>query len=211
MNPRKILTARRCHVNKLRVFLILIAAVAVLVMPLFAQETAEKKVPEAAAKAPEEGAFKLIKIEPFDYCAVEMTGTYEQHAGAFMSLYSGAAQQGLPMDQMPFGVYWNSPENTPEEDLKWEIGFAVPEGTEVKAPLVKKRWEHTDLIWTRYEGAYDSPEMNSLYDEIFEWAGKHGYEPAGPFMEKFLDSPEPDESGEYSGTVEIMVPVVKKK
>jgi len=198
-------------VKGLHLVLILAAAVSMTALPLSAQQTGEKKAPEKVEKASETGEITLIEAEPFSYCAVEMTGSYTQHPNAFMALYSGAAQQGLSMEQVPFGVYWNSPEDTPEEDLKWEIGFIVPDGAEIAAPLVKKKWEYTHHVTARFTGVYDSPELQALYGRIMEYAGKNGLEPAGPCMEKFLDSPEPDESGEYSGMVEIYFPVVKKQ
>ena len=194
-----------------RAFPFLATVIFMAVLPLSAQETAEKKAPEKAEKVAGAEEIKLIETKPFHYCAVEMTGSYEQHPNAFMALYGGAGQQGLPMDQIPFGVYWNSPEETPEEELKWEIGFAVPDDAEIAAPLVKKQWEYTHHVTARFTGTYDSPELQALYVRIFEWAQKNGYEPAGPCMEKFLDSPVPDESGEFSGTVEVFFPVVKKE
>lgn len=194
-----------------RVFLMIAAASLLVAMPLSAQETPEKKAPAKAEKTAAAEEIKLVETEPFSYCAVEMTGSYEQHPNAFMALYSGAAQQGLPMDQMPFGIYWNSPEETPEEELKWEIGFMVPGDAEIAAPLAKKKWEYTHHVTARFTGVYDSPELQEFYGKIMAYAAKNGFEPAGPMMEKFLDSPEPDESGEFSGTVEIFFPVVKKK
>lgn len=197
--------------KKLRLLLILAAAISLLALPLTAQETDEKKVPEKVEKTTDEGEIKLIESKPFYYCAIEMTGSYEQHPSAFMSLYSAAAQQSLPMDETPFGIYWNRPDGTPEEELKWDIGFAIPDDAEIKEPLKKKKWDYTHLLTAGFEGAYESLEMYSVHAAMYEWAEKNGYEPAGPMMEKFLNTPMPNDKGEIIGKVEMIVPVVKKK
>jgi len=74
----------------------------------------------------------------FSYCAVEMTGSYDQHEAAFTKLFEEAMKQGI-YGGMPFGVYWNSPADTPVEQLKWDVGFALPAGAAPKAPLAVKK------------------------------------------------------------------------
>ena len=183
------------------------AAVMILTLPLSAQEGNDKKATEEAGKTD----IELVEIEPFFYCAVEMTGSYTQHPQAFMKLYTKARKQGLSMAGMPFGIYWNSPDDTTEEDLKWEIGMPVPGNKEIAAPIVKKKWEHTTVLQRDFEGAIDSDEMRAVYYSMFEWIEKNGYELAGPMMEKFLNTPSPSEKGEMIGKVQIVFPVQKKK
>jgi DNA gyrase inhibitor GyrI len=194
----------------LQPLLILAAAASMLVQPLAAQETDGKKMPETVDKALDKGEISIVETKPFFYCALEMKGSYEQHTNGFMTMLKGAAQQGLPMDQTMFGVYWNSPENTPEEELKWEIGFTVPDDAEIKEPLAKKKWGYTHHVIALFEGAYDSPELGALYAAMLEWAGKNGYEPAGPCMERFVSAPAADDTGNFGGKVEVLIPVVKK-
>lgn len=183
------------------------AAVMILTLPLSAQEGNDKKATEGTGKTD----IELVEIEPFFYCSVEMTGSYEQHPDAFMKLYTEAGKQGLPMAGAPFGIYWNSPHDTAEEDLKWEIGMAVPEDKELLAPFSRKRWEHTLVVTKDFEGAFGSEEMSSAYVEVYGWIEKNGYELAGPMMEKFLSNPSPNEEGEFVGKVQIIFPVQKKK
>jgi effector-binding domain-containing protein len=197
--------------NKVRPILIVTAALVMIALSLPAQETLEKKAPEKIAEKHEEGEIKLHEIKPYSYCAIEMTGSYEQHATAFMTLYSAAGQQGLPMNETPFGIYWNSPNDTTAEELQWEIGFAVPADKEIKEPLKKKQWDYTLLVTTAFEGAFESSEMTDVYTKLYAWIDEHGYQQAGPLMEKFISNPMPNEKGDIVGKVEIVVPVEKKK
>ncbi|MDD4856874.1 MAG: GyrI-like domain-containing protein [Candidatus Krumholzibacteria bacterium] len=150
-----------------------------------------------------------LKVDTaFAYCALEMTGSYDQHGAAFQQLYGEAAKQGI-IGAMPFGIYWNSPSDTPAENLKWEIGFAVPAGKTPQAPLVLKKWEYTTMASLRYTGELGGEGMGKAMGAMYKWIGENGYRPAGPMMETYLSMPSPNEKGVFVGSMEIIVPVQK--
>ena len=62
-----------------------------------------------------------------------------------------------------------------------------------------------------FEGGIDSDELRAVYYAMYEWIGANGYEMAGPMLERFLNSPSPNEKGEFIGKVQIVFPVQKKK
>jgi DNA gyrase inhibitor GyrI len=154
---------------------------------------------------------RLVKAEPFAYCALEMKGSYDQHGAAFMNLYQAAGAQGLAMNQTPFGVYWNSPDNTPADSLRWDLGFAMTGTQTLSAPLVLKKWAFPLTASIFYEGSYGSQSMGAVYGKLYAWISQNGYRPAGPMMEKFLTMPTQGADGEYSGRVEIAIPVAPVK
>lgn len=165
----------------------------------------------AAQDAPEkkaENEAQIKEIKPFKYCALEMTGSYDQHETAYLKLYEEAGKQGLPTDQQPIGIYFNGPQQVPVEELKWEVGFEVPAEQAVQAPLLKKEWTFTTLASLVYEGKFDE-NMQSAYGKLFAWIGQNGYQMAGPLMEKSLSMPVKDENNMWSGKMEILVPVKK--
>ena len=158
----------------------------------------------------EEQVVKVKEIEPFLYCAVEMTGSYEQHPEAFQTLYEQAGIQGLGTDMSTFGIYHNDPSQVPEAELKWEVGFKLEEEAELEAPLVLKKWEHKLLAAIDYEGSFSGEALGLAFQKLFPWVGKNGYTPSGPTMEKFTDMPTQNSDGEWEGKVVILLPVVKK-
>jgi AraC family transcriptional regulator len=170
-----------------------------------AQETSQ---PQSTVKI---DSIQLKEIKPFVYCALEKTGSYNQHGEAFVKLYEEATKQSLDFDETPFGIYWNNPQDTPTEQLKWELGLILLTEQELKTPLTLKKWEMTNLITQNYEGPFDSPEMGKLYGGLFQWMGKNGYAPAGPMMEKFLGQPTQNDAGQWCGKVEIIWPIQKIK
>ena len=191
--------------RKVSLIVAVLAAAMILALPLSAQDKSVEEAKEAFKTDVE-----ITKIQAFSYCTVEMTGSYEQHPDAFMKLYTAAGQQGLPMNEVPFGIYYNSPDDADEKDLKWEIGFPIPKDKDVQAPLVKKEWKYTMVAQQEFTGAIDSDEMRAVYITMFEWIGMNGYELDGPMMERFLNTPMPNEKGEYIGKIQIVYPVKKK-
>jgi AraC family transcriptional regulator len=197
--------------RKLCVVLVLFALVALLGSLAWAQTAganAGAPADTSATQAEKPQEVELRTDTAFAYCALEMTGSYDQHSAAFEKLYAEAMKQGI-YGGTPFGVYWNSPGNTPVEKLAWDVGFVVPSSQAPKEPLKLKKWEFTTMAVLEYSGAFGGEGMTNAYNELFKWIGEHGYKPAGPMMETYLNIPSPNEQGVLVGSVEIVVPVEK--
>ena len=197
--------------RKLCCVLVLLALAALLGSAAWAQTAgtnAGVPVDTAAAQLETPKEVELRADTVFAYCALEMTGSYDQHSAAFEKLYAEAMKQGI-YGGTPFGVYWNSPGDTPVEKLAWDVGFIVPSSQAPKEPLKLKKWEFTTAAVLEYSGAFAGEGMTNAYNAIFKWIGEHGYKPAGPMMETFLNIPSPNEQGVLVGSVEIVVPVEK--
>lgn len=184
----------------------------ILIMSVWisAQESAKTDTSKKSEVRKPAGTVQLKTIRPFYYCAVEMTGDYSRHEIAFDSLYTLTSTQDVSLEGPPFGVYWNSPSDTPVEQLKWEIGFQVPDSAKVKEPLKLKQFGFSTLVGAEYQGAFDSPELRKLYGAVFTWIGQNQYRVCGPMIEKFLDIPEQKGNGSWGGQIEIWFPVVKQ-
>ena len=197
--------------RKLCCVLVLLALAALLGSVGWAQTAgtnAGVPVDTAAAQLETPKEVELRADTAFAYCALEMTGSYDQHSAAFEKLYAEAMKQGI-YGGTPFGVYWNSPGDTPVEKLAWDVGFIVSSSQAPKEPLKLKKWEFTTAAVLEYSGAFAGEGMTNAYNAIFKWIGEHGYKPAGPMMETFLNIPSPNEQGVLVGSVEIVVPVEK--
>jgi len=196
--------------RKLCCILVMLAVAAIVAAASRAQN--ECSVPVAQADTTGRGEVKpqveLRTDTAFAYCAIEMTGSYDQHGAAFTKLFQEAMNQGI-YGGMPFGVYWNSPANTPAEQLKWDVGFVLTPGSAPKPPLAIKKWDFTTMASLKYRGVFGGVDMDQAYGRLFKWIGENGYRPAGPMMEVFLNAPSPDENGVLYGAVEIIVPIQK--
>lgn len=157
---------------------------------------------------PEE-TITIKSIKPFAYAAIEMSGSYDNHGDAFMKLFEQAGSQGVPMDGIMFGVYYNNPYDTPEEELKWDVGLPAQTIETVEAPLVLKKWEFETVAVRVYEGPVDD-NFSAVYMSVITWIPENGYTVAGPVMERFLTQGSTDENGVWSGKIEINIPVLKQ-
>ncbi|MBN2541706.1 GyrI-like domain-containing protein [bacterium] len=167
---------------------------------------------EAAPKSEEskqEAVVTILEIEPFNYCAIEMVGSYDQHSTGFATLYTEATKQNLPMSQVPFGIYWDNPAETPVDSLNWDIGFKVPEGTEVAEPLKLKPWKYSLMAKTVFQGNPEDEGLATAYKKLFAWVGANGYVIVGPVMERYVSIPKTTEQGDVLLSIELMVPIMK--
>ncbi|MBN1755216.1 GyrI-like domain-containing protein [bacterium] len=195
--------------KKVLLFFVIMIILAGFSTLLIAQESEPPPPPAPVSVHTPVPVFQIIEMQPFTYCAVEMTGSYNQHETAFGTLYTAGTMQGLSMKEIAFGIYYDNPNVTPEEKLSWEVGFIVPEGTEVKEPLVLKTWEYRMLARTEYKGPMEAPEMEQTYTELYNWIAENNMVPEGPIMERYLSAPVPDENGVITIQSEIFVPVTK--
>ena len=157
--------------------------------------------------AMDDSGIKITTIDPFKYVAIEMTGNYDQHSAAFSTLTEAITKQSIEVDDMPFGIYWNNPTDTPEEELKWEVGFKVDNDVTAEAPLVVKNWDFSTLATFTYEGVFGGDDYNAAMGTFWNWLGQNGYQPIGPFMEMFITIPEDAGDGMWKGKVEFYLPV----
>lgn len=160
-----------------------------------------------AAQTEEPGSVAITKVAPFSYACLPFTGSYDSHEVVIGSLMEAAAAQGFELVGPMLGIYYNSPMDTPEDSLVWEIGFEVPDSMEVAEPLVVKKWLFTKVAKAMHTGTYET--VDQTYPTIFEFITKKKLMPAGPTMERFLSDPllvAPEEL-----QTEIWVPVSEGK
>ena len=148
-------------------------------------------------------------VEPFPYCAVIHKGPYTDMTAVIGELIAAMQAQGLfPHIRGPMvGVYYNWPGDTKPEDLSWEAGFAIAAQATPQLPLVKKVWEHKTVAVALHVGPYD--KGGAVVEKVMAWMAAHGYEAAGPVLERYLDMNPMAVKPEYLRT-EIWVPCKKK-
>jgi len=182
--------------------LIQITWILVILALVFGCQKKQEPEQEVTATAEQE-AVAISEVSVFSYVCLPFVGSFENHEtviGDFMRL---ADEQEVEFSGPMLGIYYNSPMDTPEDSLIWEIGFEVAQRTEVSEPLVVKKWEFTKVAKAMHTGSYET--VDQTYPKIFEFIGKQNMMPAGPTMERFLSDPEQVAPEELK--TEIWVPV----
>lgn len=113
--------------------------------------------------------------------------------------------KGLQIIGPPFGVYFNSPQEVPVEELMYEV--AIPFAGEAEEGRVKiKTVPEQMVLSTIYKGPYS--ECGTAIGALAQYDYENGYEIVGPLMETYLS--DPNETPESELLTEESFPVIKK-
>lgn len=114
--------------------------------------------------------------------------------------------KGLQIMGPPFGVYFNSPQEVPVEDLMYEIAMPFAGEAKEEARVKIKTVPEQLVLSTVYKGPYS--ECGMAIGAVAQYAYQNGYEIIGPPMETYLS--DPNETPELELLTEISFPVMKK-
>ena len=129
---------------------------------------------------------------------------------AMGQLYGWIQQKGYVPAGPPIGVYFNSPQQVPPDELVWEIhapiaGDVAPGGPDEQGIGVKTV-EGVEVASAMHKGPFD--QVGPVYAELFQWLTDNGYELAGPTEEVYLSDPGTTAPEEL--LTEIRFPVKKR-
>jgi DNA gyrase inhibitor GyrI/signal transduction histidine kinase len=145
-----------------------------------------------------------IKTAPaFDAVVLPMHGPFSQHDAAIARLRAGLRAAGIEPIGAVFGRYANDPAQVREEDLRWEVGYAVPHGTRVVPPFEGRTFGALLVATLRLHGPYAESGRN--WPDLFEWLAKNGYYANGESLAFWGGTSTPD--GLYTPETELRVPV----
>jgi len=147
--------------------------------------------------------------EPVTVAFKQMSGAYSQIPEALKSLYVWAATHFMQPAGMPSAVYYTAPEETAEEDARWEVYTPLardskPRDPDKKGCGVKHVGTHL-VAATMHKGPYD--EVSDTYLALAAWVEDNGYRMAGPPEESYLSNPKDTAPEDY--LTEIRFPITK--
>lgn len=114
-------------------------------------------------------------------------------------LYSYLGELGIEPTGVPFTAYHNSD----MAELDVSMGFPVAADVRGRGEIQPGTLPTGQAAACEHVGPYS--QMSQTYAELFAWLGLHGYQPAGPIYEFYLNSP--DEVPESDLRTRIAVPV----
>jgi CubicO group peptidase (beta-lactamase class C family) len=149
---------------------------------------AESMAPPQASTSPAAPTLQpqVRQLPPLYAIVIPMTGSYALHGEAIELLTAYLASRGVSQTGPLFGRYLNSPATVPENELRWEVGTPVPDGTTAASPFEVRKLDEPLVVTAIVAGPHSQPRP---WPELFQWVEKNGYAPAGPTMESWLDGP----------------------
>ncbi|NIO49574.1 MAG: hypothetical protein GTN73_09110 [Candidatus Aminicenantes bacterium] len=159
-------------------------------------------------ETPEKKFVSVKEVSPFSYCCIPHKGPFTEIEGIIGQLMHAVQEQKITPAGPMIGIYYNSPAMVKPEELVWEVGFPVSAQVEVQAPLEKKEWKFTLVVFAVHKGPYE--ESEKTINKMFDWMQANKLMPAGPVLERYLSMPTPDTKPEDLRT-EVWVPCQKGK
>ena len=137
---------------------------------------------------------------------VTYKGSYEEVPVLMGEIVGFIMAKGLSIMGPPFGVYFNSPQEVPVEELMYEVGMPFAGEAAEEGRVKIKTMQEQLVLSTIYKGPYS--ECGMAFGALAEYAYKNGYEIIGPPMETYIS--DPNETPESELLTEMCFPVVKK-
>jgi len=146
------------------------------------------------------------RIEETKVAYAQFKGSYDKIPEHMQEVGEWVIEDGLEMTGMVYGSYFNSPEEVPEEELEYEIGFSFDGELKLQEGKLgfKEIPEHTVLL-AIHKGPYT--DVGPVIHAIAEYAAKNNYDIVGPVTEVYLNDPSQVKPEEL--ITEVRFPVIK--
>lgn len=145
-------------------------------------------------------------FEEVQVAYIECKGSYLKIPDYIREVEMWALDKDLEMTGLVYGTYYNSPDDVPEDELIYEIGFSVAGEVKDEGKIkVKTIPEHT-VVAALHEGPYT--EVGPVIQAVAQYAIQNGYDIVGPITEVYLN--DPNELDESELLTEVQFPVMKK-
>ncbi len=146
------------------------------------------------------------KIEKRQVVYISYKGSYEEVPVLMGEVVGFIMAKGLQIMGPPFGVYFNSPEEVPVEELMYEVAMPFAGEAEEEGRVKIKTIPEQLVLSTVYKGPYS--ECGTAIGALAQHAYQNGYEITGPPMETYIS--DPNETPEKDLLTEMCFPVMKK-
>lgn len=148
------------------------------------------------------------RIEETRVAYAQFKGSYSKIPEHIQEVGQLVKDDDLNLTGMVYGSYFNSPEEVPEEELEYEIGFSFDGDLKLQEGKLgfKEIPEHTVLA-AIHKGPYTN--VGPVIHAIAEYAVNNGYDVVGPVTEVYLNDLSQVTSDEL--LTEVRFPVIKMR
>jgi signal transduction histidine kinase len=119
-------------------------------------------------------------VEPWTAVVLPMRGAYSQTNETLRRVRLHLTSKGVAFAPDRFGRYFSDPQQAREADLRWEVGYAVPPGTQADLPFEIRNYPSETVAFAIVQGPY--AEGDHCWPEFFRRILASGYQPYGPGM-----------------------------
>ncbi len=120
-----------------------------------------------------EDEIQTKQVEPATVMSKSFKGPYDQTEDVLDELMGWIMRVGHPFCAPPRAVYYDDPEQVPEDELRAEVCLPVAEDVRGDDDVEYKELPETEVAYKLHEGSYDG--IPAVYEELFEWIEENGY------------------------------------
>jgi AraC family transcriptional regulator len=183
-----------------------VAAFAVLVAAICFATCA---IAETKGDAP--AVVHVKKTEPRTVAAMRHKGPFTDLSTVIAKLMAEIQKGGYLTAGPVMCLFYNSPENTAQKDLDWQVMVPVvnpgPFGKPPYDQLAFQFSDVTNVAYMYHVGPYD--KINDSYRVLFDWAKRNGYTIRGFPIETYWS--DPNTTPKEKLVTEICMPVDERK
>lgn len=133
-------------------------------------------------------------------------GSYDKIPDYIQDVGRWLMENNLTMTGMVYGTYYNSPEEVPEEELEYEIGFSFKGKAPHDDKFKTKEIQPQNVLSAIHKGPYT--DVGPVIHGLADYAVKNSYEIVGPVTEIYLNDPSMEKPEDL--LTEVQFPVNKK-
>ena len=152
---------------------------------------------------------KVEKTKPVTLAYVEHRGSYDEipFQKYMEKLYGWAKEKHIRPGLFSIGIYYDSPDRTPPEKCRSEIGIPIYGEVEPEDDIRIKEVPSMEVATISHKGP--SSDYPKTYDALSKWIAENGYEWVGPSFETYTRRPQTI-AGRTIFYAKVKAPVRKK-
>ncbi len=153
-----------------------------------------------SARSQENVKVEIKEMSEMQIVYYENTGPYDQAFNDFPTLMSYLQSNKIPLGAHSLGIFFDDPQQVPENKLRSEIGFLVTDKVKTKPPFKYKKLDACKAVSAKYTSM---DEIMTAYQAISNYIMEHKLKTA-PYSIEIYYSYE-----EGSVDAEIFMPIVE--
>ncbi|MFP4175800.1 MAG: GyrI-like domain-containing protein [Planctomycetota bacterium] len=106
-------------------------------------------------------------VEPQTVMSHSFQGSYTQVMDRLDELMAWQLRVGHPYSDRPFAIYYDDPQDVPEDELRAEVCLPIAEELEPEEDFERRRVEGGQFVSVMHHGSYSA--LDESYDVLFDW------------------------------------------
>jgi effector-binding domain-containing protein len=142
----------------------------------------------AVEKVKEQQKPEVKELAGFFVAHSDYSGSYKEMSQKIPKFVEEFMKQGMIPMGNAISIYYNSPEEVKEENLKWGFGFVVPKESKVKDSIKLREFKKHRAVVYLHKGPYK--HLQKSWEIAWKYVKEKGYKVTWPVYDRYLNNPQ---------------------